>query len=313
MPHLASIIIPTFNRINKLKASLQTAINQSYRNIEIIVLDNSENEHVNILLNSLNDDRINLIRHPSNIGALLNIIYGICAASGEYICVLGDDDLMHSDFIASGIHLLELNTQAAGVSFAFNTFSDDTKFSCAQHDFADTIYAQKTEIIDLSNKQRKLNFCASVFRADIKEKVLDLYWSGLAFDTALLASLILEKKLIYCDTILYMYRIHNDQASRKMSVQSVDDEINVYERILKTSVITYAQKKQVKQNLCFSYITLRDILVKNNFLKSPCNLKIINMRLASLQPCNPKRLFSLVMPKRIYKFFLYLRHFINDI
>jgi glycosyltransferase involved in cell wall biosynthesis len=99
---LVSIGIPTYNRANSfLKQSLQSAVNQTYRNIEIIVSDNCSSDDTESIVKSFNDPRIRYYRQKDNIGALDNRNFCLEQSQGEYFLLLFDDDVIDEDFIST--------------------------------------------------------------------------------------------------------------------------------------------------------------------------------------------------------------------
>lgn len=97
---LISIGIPTFNRANHyLKETLESAVRQTYRNIEIIVSDNGSLDNTEEVVRSFSDSRIKYFKHPKNIGASNNFNFCIKQAVGTYILLLPDDDLIDDDFV----------------------------------------------------------------------------------------------------------------------------------------------------------------------------------------------------------------------
>lgn len=104
---LVSIGIPTYNRANSyLRYALQSAINQTYRNIEIIVSDNCSSDHTQSLVKELNDPRIRYYRQKENIGPLNNRNFCLEQAGGEYFLILMDDDLIDDDFISTCMNVV---------------------------------------------------------------------------------------------------------------------------------------------------------------------------------------------------------------
>ena len=66
--YLVSCILTTFNRCHLLKRSLDSIINQTYRNLEILVIDDCSSDNTKKIIKSYNDKRIKYIRHLSNKG-----------------------------------------------------------------------------------------------------------------------------------------------------------------------------------------------------------------------------------------------------
>ena len=299
---LVTIIIPTYNRISTFKGALESAQKQTYCRLEILILDNSEDNKVKDYLMNVNDTRIRFIKHPSNIGLIMNIAYGFCVARGAFLCLLGDDDIMAPEFVSTGVNLLKQHSSANGISFAYETFQENFHNVRAWNERNEYSNLELAEISHISNKQRKINFCSSLFRSCIKEKMNLAYYAGLALDTALLADLILDEKLLYSDMTLYNYRVHLGQASNKQGAESIIDEIYVYEKILNRQFISKQLRIQLTHNLIHSYICLRDKIVIHGNNDIPIAMRSINKRLLQLDVNSLKRLLPFIIGDDMYKY-----------
>ncbi|MDX1533035.1 MAG: glycosyltransferase [Nitrosopumilaceae archaeon] len=89
-----TVYIPTYNRSNLLQRALASVQNQTYRNLDIIVIDDcSTDETAKIVTDiSLEDKRVRLIQNESNSGACVSRNKAIVSAQGEFITGLDDDD-----------------------------------------------------------------------------------------------------------------------------------------------------------------------------------------------------------------------------
>lgn len=108
---LVSIITPTYNRANYLKEALLSAINQTYKNIEIIVSDNASTDNTQELVASFKDKdpRIHYYRLTENIGMFANQMHAFKMASGKYVASLHDDDIWQENFLEKLVPPLEAN------------------------------------------------------------------------------------------------------------------------------------------------------------------------------------------------------------
>ncbi|KEK24797.1 glycosyltransferase family 2 protein [Bacillus gaemokensis] len=99
---LVSILIPTFNRPHYLQIALESALAQTYSNIEIIIGDDSTNDETETLLRTQylpNYDNITYIRNASTLGQFHNDLMLLERANGVYVNYLMDDDLFHHEKI----------------------------------------------------------------------------------------------------------------------------------------------------------------------------------------------------------------------
>jgi glycosyltransferase involved in cell wall biosynthesis len=106
---LVSILIPVYNRVKLIEETIQSASNQTYRNIEIIVVDNCSTDGTWELLESLvlKNSRLRVFRNGENIGPVRNWKRCIDEAKGEFSKILWSDDLIHKDFIKETISFFE--------------------------------------------------------------------------------------------------------------------------------------------------------------------------------------------------------------
>jgi glycosyltransferase involved in cell wall biosynthesis len=89
---LVSVIIPTYNRQALLLESIQSVLEQSYRHIEIVVVDNQSDDETYRWLQSLNDPRIKFYSEPRR-GAAYARNTGVRHATGALLSFLDSDDL----------------------------------------------------------------------------------------------------------------------------------------------------------------------------------------------------------------------------
>lgn len=90
MPKI-SVIITTFNRSQMLKKALESVLNQTYPDFELLILDNSSSDGTEEVVKSFKDSRIRYIKHnPLNISQARNL--GIKESKGEFVAFLDDDD-----------------------------------------------------------------------------------------------------------------------------------------------------------------------------------------------------------------------------
>ena len=96
---LLSICIPTYNRSKELKKTLQLLLENSFKNVEIIVSDNASSDDTSDVVKEFNDPRIRYFSNNINYGAQYNIIKVLEYALGEYVVYLSDEDNLFIDNI----------------------------------------------------------------------------------------------------------------------------------------------------------------------------------------------------------------------
>ena len=93
-----SVIIPTFNRKDKLKKSIESVLGSSCNNFEIIIV-NDAGDDVKDIIKNFNDSRIKYLEHKTNKGLAASRNTGIKEAKGKYIALLDDDDIFYPDHL----------------------------------------------------------------------------------------------------------------------------------------------------------------------------------------------------------------------
>lgn len=87
-----SVVIPTYNRAHLLGRAIQSVLDQTYRDFEIIIVDDASSDNTEEVVKGFNDERIQYIRHEKNKGEGAARNTGIEAAKGEYIGSQDSDD-----------------------------------------------------------------------------------------------------------------------------------------------------------------------------------------------------------------------------
>ena len=101
---LISVIIPTFNRVDVLYRSIHSVLHQTYRDIEIIVVDDGSTDATPDLVLSIVDDRTMYVRQK-HLGVSAARNRGISASSGKLIAFLDSDDEWRSDKLEKQLEL----------------------------------------------------------------------------------------------------------------------------------------------------------------------------------------------------------------
>ena len=129
MKDLISIIIPVYNVEKYLRKCLDSVINQSYNNLEIIIInDNSTDNSLNILLEYKKlDSRIKVINLEKNKGVSYSRNIGIDNSNGEYITFIDSDDYVEIDYIETLYNLIKENNYDISI-VGFTKIINDKKY-----------------------------------------------------------------------------------------------------------------------------------------------------------------------------------------
>lgn len=103
-----SVIVPVYNVRPFLKECINSIVTQTYKNIEIILVDDGSNDGSNVLCEEIakEDDRIKVF-HNTNHGVSYTRNYGIKKSTGEYILPVDGDDIISAKYIEKAVDILE--------------------------------------------------------------------------------------------------------------------------------------------------------------------------------------------------------------
>lgn len=90
---LVSIIMPSWNTANFIAESIQSVLNQTYTNWELLIVDDCSTDNTDEVVASFNDNRIKYFHNEKNSGAALTRNKAMREAQGEWIAFLDSDDL----------------------------------------------------------------------------------------------------------------------------------------------------------------------------------------------------------------------------
>ena len=97
MENKISVVIPTYNREKLVVRSVKSVLKQTYKNIEVIVVDDCSTDNTEAKIKKINDKRLKYIRLDKNSGACVARNTGIDNATGKYVAFQDSDDVFDKD------------------------------------------------------------------------------------------------------------------------------------------------------------------------------------------------------------------------
>lgn len=104
---LVSVCIPTYNNKNYIDETLKCVLEQTYRNIELIIVDDCSTDGTVEIIRNYVDPRIKINKNTENIGLVANFTKALSYASGKYLMLLCADDGIELDAVEKGVNVLE--------------------------------------------------------------------------------------------------------------------------------------------------------------------------------------------------------------
>lgn len=119
---LVTVIIPVFNQEQFLGECMRSILGQSYRNLEIIVVDDASTDESGNVVNALQDDRIILTRNKTNIGLAATVNEAIRRSRGEFIARMDADDIAVPNRVEMQVAFMQSHSEVSISGGAMQSF-----------------------------------------------------------------------------------------------------------------------------------------------------------------------------------------------
>lgn len=131
-PNLVSVVVPIYNNVRYLPECLSSLVNQTYKNIEIILVDDCSTDHCRDFIDDwreqvsdvLSPDRIIYIQLPRNVKQPGSATVGLYLSRGEFIACQAADDLSHPQRLEKQLSYLEQHPEVDMVGTNYASFHD---------------------------------------------------------------------------------------------------------------------------------------------------------------------------------------------
>ena len=128
MEKLVSVIISTYNTDEIfLRKSIESILEQTYKNLQIIIINDGSSNTDDMVIKSYNDNRITYIKHEQNKGLIYSLNEGLEEAKGEYIARMDSDDIATRDRIRIQVDYMEKNKDIFMTSTFFRMIGAENK------------------------------------------------------------------------------------------------------------------------------------------------------------------------------------------
>ena len=169
---LISIIIPCFNAEKTLENCLQSVVQQSYANLEIIIIDDGSTDETSLIYNKFqsNDERI-LVLKQQNSGVSKARNTGVKAATGDYICFVDSDDWAELNYCSELYSLLV--GENADISIVEASYEDENgNVLCSKPISDEKIFdGNRALVLLLEDQEIQSHPWGKLFKADLLKNV----------------------------------------------------------------------------------------------------------------------------------------------
>ena len=233
-----SVCIATFNRKELLAIAIDSVLQQTHQDFELIICDDGSTDGTSEMISQLTDRRIHYTRHPQNIGKSNNMISGFKAATGQYFIKFDDDDRLTSSFLEKTSQLLDKNPQIDFVGTdhwvidSNNIRSESlTQLNSQKWGRLDLPQGMVNNLIEVTFIKQSFQIGATLFRRAVLDEI-GYMRSNIqnCEDNDLLVRLALaEKQAYYLPERLMEYRFHAEQQGLDRAIPYLKDKLNYLE------------------------------------------------------------------------------------
>ena len=117
---MVSIIMPSYNTASYIKESIQSVLNQTYTNWELIIVDDCSTDETEEVLATITDSRIKYFKNKENSGAAISRNKALREARGQWIAFLDSDDLWLPNKLEKQINFMKNN----GYKFSYTNYEE---------------------------------------------------------------------------------------------------------------------------------------------------------------------------------------------
>ncbi len=264
---LISICIPAYNAEKFINETLESILNQTYQNLEIIITDDCSKDQTVSIINSFSDKRIKFYQNEKNLGVEGNWNKALQQATGKYCKMMGADDILYSNCISEQLNVFENaeNKDVVLVTSHKNVINQDGKLIMTRKFPGNGKYKGIKAL--KKSLHRGTNVIgepvAGLFRKEILEK--SGYYNGenlYMIDMDLWGKILKHGDLYVVNKVLYAFRISTNSLSTNIGFAQVklfntfvdklfadkDFQINVFDKYLAK---TMALAMGVARNLIY--------------------------------------------------------------
>ena len=205
---IVSLLMPVYNTAPYLREAMDSIISQSFKDYELIVLDDCTPDNAEEILDAYTDPRIVRYRGKKNVGLSNVLNVGIEMARGKYIARMDSDDLSMPDRLKVQVDYLESHPEVDLVSVGMRLFGAKEDVWVREQD------PEKVKISALFHSP--VLHASSMWRKDrFEEKALRFCQEMVPAEDYDLWTRALVKglTLVNLPVVLYQYRIHSNQAT----------------------------------------------------------------------------------------------------
>lgn len=265
MNSLVSVIVPVYNCETYISDCLDSILNQSYKELEIIVVDDGSTDSTkSILDNYKHIENIKIVSQVnSGVSSARNL--GIKLSSGKYVCFVDGDDLISPIYLEQLMLYCLLDSDCIPIS-GYQEIDLKGNFGQSNYYNSNQLYQVKSNLSVFFTTDNAMLFYTACNKLYLKSNLVKYniyfdenmkYAEDFMFNLKYFSYM---SKFIFISRSLYFYRQYTGSATRKMGMLRVEHELLALQNIMKQLRILEYENVDKKKIIGFRIIVFMSIL-----------------------------------------------------
>jgi len=228
-PGLVSIGFPVYNGAAKMRPALESLLNQTYRDIDLIISDNASTDDTETvcLQYAAKDSRIRYFRQPTNLTQVPNIEFVMREARGEYFVLGADDDWWDPRFAEKLKNILDTHLgYGSAIGSVRRIYVDgDVRDEVIYRGEFDVTHKSFAEVFDMMSSERPIHWFCGVFRTKLLQDLLHIPFPKCkAHDRVFMCELALTSHIYSIPEILHHKTVYRQTAADRYKNESIGNQ-----------------------------------------------------------------------------------------
>jgi len=251
---LISVVLPVYNVAQYVHEAINSILEQTIQNFEIIVIDDCSTDNTIEVIESIKDSRIKIIKKTKNKGLVDSLNIGFSAATGKYIARMDGDDISHKERFKKQLEILN-NSEIKACGCWLQEFAEGNKI--IKHSEHHEQIVAKLLLgcsMSLGSVMIKRNWVRS-FRFDENKRHVEDYdfWARTAW----------AGKFYNIQEVLYFYRVHQSQVSALHTQTQKTEDVSI--KIFLFKKLQFDEGK-FKESLLFKFLSQNENVTFDEFV-----------------------------------------------
>ena len=310
-----SVIIPVYNAEKYIERCIDSVVNQTYKNIEILLIDDGSSDNSPAICDNWakNDSRI-IVFHQQNSGVSAARNKGIELSIGDYISFVDSDDFIAENTIEKAVTAVDKN-DADIVCFGVYRVNESEKIIESTENIEEKTVSSKEALLDLSRGKLHDYPCNKLYKRKLFDNIR--YPVGKTFeDIATTYKLFLNSaKITYLPQELYFYRRRKGSIIHNMSSTSLNDLFVFRKQRYDDLKLKYPEIAEACFDMtAISALNFYDASLWNSVNKNSLNeaIKFLKTNSEKASKINSKIKLYIISPF-LYNIYRKTKHFIGNI